>query len=966
MLRTVIHKKTAVTAVILLCLLAALATIWPMRLYKEERSFSSGLDPMMTSGTVSVNADAGEYFIAQYDHLQTLEFYVSSVMREGKAHFQLFHVGENGAMELTAEEVVDLPVDVPGFASVSVDADLEPGEEYVYTVRAEDSALFTVAYESWEEASETGTAPVYEVGFYDDSSIAGAALKTRLLYRIDLTKGPSALLALLYTAAAAAAAALTALYYRRKPEKNTLTTILRAMQVVLTPAVLFLFALSFIAIGPFHVFDRRILDILIYEAGVTLGAALCLYGLWHDRSKEPDLVNRELFGKNLWHYGIIICIALIMSFSADYMNALNDRIHDVSTARITAMMFLIVLFMGDAASNFNSITAVVAVVSILCAVIYANLNHVPVVDEETRQLNAVTNARAFAFVLAAAAVTSVVMMLIDRIRTKKHPQTAINRPVLIPVAVFAVMLLIFRNTRTWIPLMLAVWIVFYIRYRYWEGSGRFLQDLCEGILLDFIVKVIYSMLHRYYMAYLYSRFSMHFHTPTVTAYYLCIVAAAAITLFTMRLREARRMAAAENAGRERRRIILAHTWKEAFLLGLAGSYMAMSLSRAGLGVLLVLLVIGSFYMGGSVYAAGSRNDADGKTAVRNNDTKGGSDSTGSRRGRRFVLHLKQGFLTLLWSFLIILVTFPIAFTGQRVISTVYAHPERFEELEPYDDRLMRNVTWNNTRFMNIEIFIRDFGDRIIGGDIGSTIYYGNEWNVPQGYRTSMLPEEGTSPAQENPGLLSAGDKSGLLSSGDKSGLLSAGDRSRLLSAGPGLIPYTAGELTASSEDASADAMGGVGYDGDAGAGEDNTEETTGALGSIDNGDASNGRLYLYRTYIDHLNMTGHDEMGVELWNGEMAFHAHNILIQTAYDCGIPTGIVFAVVLVVLLAAAAWYAARHGGKDGFALEPALLVTGFVLVGMVEWIFHFSNPYTIAVLFAIAPVLFPRDASVQDRT
>lgn len=877
MLRHVVQKKSVVIAWILAILALALATVWPMRLYRESHSFSSGLDPVQISDAVTDEEDAGEYFTAQYDHLQTLRFYVNSVQSGSRAEFQLFRVGENGAMELTAEEEVALPDEVPAYAVVSVDADLVPGDTYVYTIRGLDGSRFTVGFESQEEAEATGKAPLYQLGFYHDSGIDGVALKTLLEYRIALTKGPSLVRVLSYLAAALLALVAVTFFFRKFPEKNTVTSVLRAMQLTLTPVVILLFGLAFVAVWPLKLFDGRLPDILIYEAGILLGAGWCLYGLWHSRENVPELVNEEKARRNLWHYGIIACIALILDRSAVYMNATNDYIHDAATQWIVVLLCLITLFMGELESNCNAKTAAVTVVSLLLGILYIAKNWVPkaALDPEAGWKNSVTVSRAAAVAAAVIALTALACFLADTLRKKEKPKTRVRWWVFAVVLLLSVWMLVFRNTRGWIPLMIFVWGMFYVRYRFWKGRGRLLTDLCEGILLDFAFKVAYTMLHRYYLAYLYSRFSMHFHTPTVTAYYLIIVCAAAITLFVYRLRESVGMSLSER---------LARVWKEAFFVGLSCSYMAMSLTRSGIGVLAVLVLLAAFYLG---------NYGSGRMPL--------------------LLRIRTGLKTLAAFVIIAALTFPLTFTGQRIVSTVYAHPQRFEELEPYDDWVLRNVTWNCTAFMNVEIFIRDFGDRIIGGDVGSKIYYDNLWYVPQGFRTADA-RELTSPR--------AGE---LLVSSNPSEVLLASASAASAS------QVSQGELEA---------------------------------GSIDTGDVSNGRLGLYLAYVKRLNWTGHDEMGVPLESGEIAVHAHNIFLQTAYDCGIPGGALLLLSVLLLFFSAFFYAKKEGRREHCALLPLLLITGFGITGMVEWIFHFSNPYTIVLLFSIAPLLFPEKKETEE--
>ncbi|HKM03811.1 MAG TPA: O-antigen polymerase, partial [Lachnospiraceae bacterium] len=59
----------------------------------------------------------------------------------------------------------------------------------------------------------------------------------------------------------------------------------------------------------------------------------------------------------------------------------------------------------------------------------------------------------------------------------------------------------------------------------------------------------------------------------------------------------------------------------------------------------------------------------------------------------------------------------------------------------------------------------------------------------------------------------------------------------------------------------------------------------------DYNDASGGRLAIFKHYIERLNWTGHDAMIITV-NNEIIAHAHNTFLQSAYDHGIATGIVF--------------------------------------------------------------------------
>lgn len=121
-------------------------------------------------------------------------------------------------------------------------------------------------------------------------------------------------------------------------------------------------------------------------------------------------------------------------------------------------------------------------------------------------------------------------------------------------------------------------------------------------------------------------------------------------------------------------------------------------------------------------------------------------------------------------------------------------------------------------------------------------------------------------------------------------------------------------------------------------------------------DYTNGRLDIFRSYIEQLNMTGHAEMGAILKNGEVATHAHNIYLQVAYDHGIPVGILFVLTgLGTFISACIYY---HKKKDiiTYAAMPAVVTVAVATAGMVEWIFHLSHPCGLILLLVVTPLLF----------
>lgn len=130
--------------------------------------------------------------------------------------------------------------------------------------------------------------------------------------------------------------------------------------------------------------------------------------------------------------------------------------------------------------------------------------------------------------------------------------------------------------------------------------------------------------------------------------------------------------------------------------------------------------------------------------------------------------------------------------------------------------------------------------------------------------------------------------------------------------------------------------------------DDNEEDVT---------DMSNGRFDIFISYINEWNLWGHDEMGAQLPNGEIAVHAHNTFLQAIHDHGLVFGIYFAIFMLYVFILGV-KGVKDNTDDNYVMLTSVLLAGFASAGMVEWIFHLCNPFGLMVCLSMMPLLIKK--------
>lgn len=268
----------------------------------------------------------------------------------------------------------------------------------------------------------------------------------------------------------------------------------------------------------------------------------------------------------------------------------------------------------------------------------------------------------------------------------------------------------------------------------------------------------------------------------------------------------------------------------------------------------------------------------------------------------------------------LILCFPAAFTLQRLIPTIVADPV-FYEIDDTDEFVRGGADWDNTNFMCVERFVNLFEEKVLGMEVGYYQYPIDVYNYDIKSGLPLYDDYGR-PYDDSPDNPDSENYEGY-------GLNTDQDASMLLAS----AAFTRAEYYMLLDEY-------VSY-----------LDESNRLDVI-----SNGRITIFKSYIQELNMWGHEEMGAPLPNGETALHAHNSYIQVAYDHGVIVGALFVLMLITAFVSSLIYYGRNREKEKLSLITTGIIIGFAVAGISEWVFHYCNPMTVAFMMAIAPLTF----------
>ncbi|MCR4788105.1 MAG: hypothetical protein K5888_05945 [Lachnospiraceae bacterium] len=901
-MKKVIYTSTAVKAVILIIATLLILSVYPCRMWTETKVF--GTPEVSAEETPVINYLNGlmEVFVASDTHLQSIRLFVNSGTYTKEFNVEL----TDGSGKHINTVTVKTPETLPGYVDITFDAETVPQELYILKFTSLQS--LHLGMEPFEATSQ-----VLVVPYYNDTPLDAKALIMDFEYRVPVSVSKSLLIIGLIILTAAVLLAFTEMRIK-DPERDGLVTVESVMKKILNPvtALLLVACIVFIAMG--HVSTFLPDNIFAVISVILLGAVL-FYAINHKKSPEP-VFTVDYFRTHISDIIQSLGIAYAIQACCEYVSGLYDIHHRVAERKEMIGFAIAIIAMLGFAEIFNLYNLIFVIAALIAGRFYINAN---ITEEMTSDDRFVVKANVAVAILFGLILIRTVKSLIQRKLSKPNLICS-----LVTIVYFA-LIVIFRNTRWWTVILAVSFLLLFLNYGMWDKKKNFLTNLVRGVVIQFILCTIWCLMHRPFVTFRCARYTHFFHTETITATYMTVVSCVTLVLLLSKIKrlcfikDENGKTAAEGTCK------LSDIWKELILLGVSVSYLLFTFARTAYAATITAFA----FLLIAVFAFAGKNGM--KLAIR----------------------------TIGWMIVAVAVMLPITFELQRTIPVLVSDPYEYD-IDEYEDNVMHGRELSSANYMLVGRLWELFQDKILGIDVSNKMFYFNEFYAPDEYHATMKELYDLSGGYKWDGLFIEDEQWDQSPTRDMFEMYL--DRNE---PDPASV-YTPDaaesvpveEATAVAEETAAPEETMVAEEATA---EEADTEGSQEAGSETYQDYTNGRTGIFRSYIEQLNMTGHDSMGAVLEDGEIATHAHDVYLQVAFDHGIPTGIVFVLFGLTLFVMSIIY--YRNSDDKYGAVTMTLIVAFAVAGVVEWVYHLSHPMSYIMLLSSAPLMFYRSNKEQ---
>ncbi len=635
----------------LIAFIAVLLTmgVWPFGVIHRTYKTASTTVVITDSNESVADHMVAQVFASEGDKLDWIDVYIRNNVAGERLDFAIYDGEFNRIYH--KEFIAPGNASYPGYVRINTRLKLERGLPYIYYIYGVDNAV-RVGLEDHLASSNTSLMTAN----YDGGEDAEHNIMTRMKYSVGFNTWQIVLIDVLI-----AIISCLLVFAGSKLHLSGEVRVQRIMQYIFNPVIAVFTVYMLYTVFPAKTFTNSPLDVAFFYIGILIISAISLYYVNYKRepvNKKYDVIDIAKLIDSLQKLLTVVSIAMVIWHCFEYMNGLFDIVHAYSARRIIIWFLIMIITTYSWREILNIFSGIWLIIGIPICYLYAK-PYVGVPEEELLyRLNGwIVYAGGFVLIC-------MLRMIISAIRQKK----SINRlylPYAIPYFIFIMLLVIKANTRWWPGYLAVMSVILVIRLLYTEDACRFLELLCDGILLNFLFMVVFSLMHRPYYGYIYHRYNMIYFTVTMTATHLAMVILAATVRLFIRYKRVDDI----------RKLI-----PDLVLFGMAGAYEFMTLSRTGYATVIFAVMVDLVY-----------------TVI-----------VWSNKGRR----VKDILIYTCTMILSVAVLFPVTFTLTRTIPALADNPEIYA-YEPCIVTIYKGTEPDNENYMTVERFIDVFGSKVL-------------------------------------------------------------------------------------------------------------------------------------------------------------------------------------------------------------------------------------------------------------
>jgi len=547
-----IKLSKAISYVVIILAALVFLAIWPGEFIQQKYVSKSNEIIAMESDPVNVERNVTQMFVGEGGELSAVDLYVFNDMRGETITFRLYDATYTEIFNTFY--VVKENQEFPGFVHIPVGYDLIKDQEYYFTLEGL-TADMTVAYEE----RETSTSIVNGFMSYGGIELQRYNVIIRYEYSNPFVWWQIVLLGSTIAALTSGLCILIHMLFSKKITDRDVK-VHTVVRVVLNPIIVTVGLVLLLMIFPGRKFGREMLDYVFCFGGILLLVIELLFIVNFKREGKQSLIDVGVLRKHLPEYMQSICIAAVIWYCYEYMNGLYEIHHSLAVRRMLIWFFLGLLCTYSKKELFRvwnlGFLAVVGIASYFYAKSYQRIEE----KGELRQLEACL------FIIGGFVIWLLIINLIRFFMKKESVSNKLSIPYALGFAALLGSMIAFRNGREWLIAMAVIFSIFYLRMWLWNKNDRIQLIVANGMSLNFIYMVIYSLMHRPYHRYIFGRYGLGFHTVTMTGIYLALILSFIVVKFL-------------NKYYEKKKLIC--TWPELILLSIANAYLFMTLSRTG-------------------------------------------------------------------------------------------------------------------------------------------------------------------------------------------------------------------------------------------------------------------------------------------------------------------------------------------------------------------------------------------------